>query len=121
MLIAQCALAHVCKLDGALGARVHEPVAAEGVELGSSDHFGQLLHIGRLDIHNVEALILNVQVPQVDAQIVAADEGLTVTVDGDAVDVVGMCVGVGAAGHGGDDGVVMGEAREFEIASVLEL
>ena len=66
VLVTKGPLAHIGKLDGTLGARVHEPVAAHGMKLGSGDHFGQFFHVCRLDIHNVEALVLDVEVPQVD-------------------------------------------------------
>jgi hypothetical protein len=120
VLVAQGALAHVGELDGALGAGVHEPVAADGVELGGGDDLGQLLHVGGLDVDDVEGLVLDVEIPEVDAQVVGADKGLAVAVDGDAVDVVGVGVGVGAAGHGGDDGVVVGHARELEGGGVFK-
>lgn len=81
MAITKCAFSHVCELDGALGAGVHEPVATLWVELGGRDDLGQLLHIGGLDINDIEALILYVQVPEVDAQIIAADVRLSITVD----------------------------------------
>lgn len=121
MLVAQRTLAHIRELDGALRARVHEPVAAEGVELGGSDDLSQLLHVGGFDVDNVETLVLYVQVPQVDAQIVAADECLAIAVDRDAVDVVRVGVGVCSTGYGSNDGVVVGEARQLEVGGVFEL
>jgi hypothetical protein len=90
------------------------------VELCGGDDLGQLLHVGGLDIDNVEALVLDVEVPQVDAKIVAADEGLAVAVDGDAVDVVCVGVGVCPARDGSDDGIMVSEARKLEVVGVLE-
>ena len=66
MLITQRALSHVCQLDGPFGACIHEPVAAHRVELGGGDNLSQLFHVGGLDINNVEALVLDVEVPQVN-------------------------------------------------------
>lgn len=121
MLIAQGTLSHVRELYGALGAGIHEPVAAEGVELGGCDDFGQLLHVCWLDIDNVEALVLNVKIPQVDAKVVAADEGLAIAIDGDAVDVICVGVRVGSTRYCGDNGIVMCEARELKVGSVSEV
>jgi hypothetical protein len=121
MLIAQGALPHVGQLDGPLRAGVHEPVAAHGVELGRCDHLGQLLHVRRLDVDNVEALVLDVEVPQVDTQVVTADECLPVTVYRDAVDVVGVGVGVGPPGHGGHHGIVVGQPGELEVTGIAEV
>jgi hypothetical protein len=80
MLITQSALSHVCKLDCAFRACVHEPIAALWMELSSRDHLCQLLHICWFDVNNVEALVLDIQVPQVYPQIIAANEGFAVTV-----------------------------------------
>ena len=121
MLIAQGALPHVGQLDGSLGASVHEPVAAHGVELGGRDDLGQLLHVRRLDVDNVEALVLDVEVPQVDAQIVTADECLSVAVHGDAVDVVGVGISICTPRHGGHHGIVMGQPGKLQVAGIAEL
>ena len=111
MLIAQSTFTHICQLNCALRAGVHEPVAADGVELCCGNDLCEFLHVGRLDVDNVEALILDVQVPQVDPQIITADEGLSVTVHRYAVDVVCVCVGVRLPRYGSDDGIVVSEAR----------
>ena len=80
MLVAERTLSHVSQLDGSLGAGIHEPVTAHGVEFSCCDDLGELLHVGRLDVYNVETLVLNVEIPQVYAKIVAADECFAVTV-----------------------------------------
>lgn len=121
MLIAQGALSHICQLDGPLGAGIHEPVAAHGVELGRRDHFGQLLHVRRLDVDNVEALVLDVEVPQVDTQVIAADECLPVTVHRNAVDVVGVGIGIRPARHSGDHRVVVGQPGQLQVTGVAEM
>jgi hypothetical protein len=90
------------------------------VEFRSSDNFCQFLHIRGFDVDNVEALVLDIQIPQVDPEIVTTDKGLAVAVYGDTVDVIGMGVGVGASGHGGDDGVMVGHAWEFQGGRILE-
>jgi len=121
MLITQSALSHICELDGSLGAGIHEPVAALGMKLGGRDNLGKFLHVCRLDIHNVEALVLDVQVPQVYAQIITTDERLSVTVDRNAVDVVGMSIGVRPARHCSNYCVVVREPRQLEIARIAEM
>ena len=50
------------------------------MELSSSDDLGQFLHICRLDVYNIETLVLYVEVPEIDAQIVAADECFPVAI-----------------------------------------
>lgn len=68
--VAQGRRPHVAQPNGALAARVHEQVALGRMELGGRDHLRQLLHVRRLDVHDVEALVRDLQVPQVDAQVV---------------------------------------------------
>lgn len=53
MPIAQRRVAHVCELDIALRARVHEHVALRRVELGCRDDLCELLHIHRLDVNDI--------------------------------------------------------------------
>lgn len=81
------------------------------MEFSCSDDFCELLHVGRLDVDNVEALVLDVQVPEIDSQVIATDESLSIAVHRYAVDVIGVCVCVGLSRYGSDHGIVMGEAR----------
>lgn len=120
MLVAKSALAHVGQLDSSLGAGVHEPVAADRVELGCCDDLGKFLHIGRFDIHNVEALVLDVEVPQVDPEIVTADEGLAIAVHGDAIDMIGVGVRIRSARDGGNDGIMVCQAWHLQSSGILE-
>lgn len=120
VLVAQCALPHVGKLDRALGAGVHEQVTRLGMEFGRGDDLRQLFHVCWLDVHDVEALVLNVQVPQVDSKIIRADEGLPIAVHRYAVDVVCMRIGIGLARYRGDDGVVKRESRKLEVMGSVE-
>jgi hypothetical protein len=120
MLVAKSALAHVRQLDSSLGAGVHEPVTANWVKLGCCNDLGKFLHVGRLDIHNVEALVLDVEVPQVDPEIVTADEGLAITVHGDAIDMIRVGVGIRSPWDGGNDGIMVCQARHLESSSILE-
>ena len=113
VLVAESARSHIGQLNGLLGTSVHEPIAASGVEFRGSDNLCQFLHIRGFDINDIEALVLDVQVPQVDPKIIATDEGLSIAVYGDTVNVIGMGVGVGASGNGGDDGVMVGHAWEL--------
>ena len=65
MTIAESAFSHVRQLDRPLGARVHEPIAALRVEFRSRNDLRELFHVRWFDIHDIEALILNVQVPEI--------------------------------------------------------
>ena len=40
------------------------------MELRCSDNLGQLLHVSRLDVHDVEGLVGDLHVPQVDAKVI---------------------------------------------------
>jgi len=91
------------------------------VELCGSNDLGQLLHVCRLDINDIEALILNVEVPQVDAQVITADVCFAIAVDRNAIDVVSVGVGIHATRHGGDDCVVVCHAREAEVGGAAEV
>lgn len=121
MLVAESTLAHVGQLNRALGASIHEPVAALWVELRRSDNLRQLLHIRRLDIDNVEALILDVQVPEVYPQVIRRNEGLSVAVHRDAVDVVGVRIGVCSARHGRHNSIVVRQAWQLQIVCAVEV
>lgn len=44
---------HVAQPDCPFAAAVHEGVAVMGVELGRRDHLRELLHVGRLNVHDV--------------------------------------------------------------------
>lgn len=120
VFITQCPLAHVGQLDGSLRASIHEPVTAGRVEFGRGDNLGEFFHVGRFDIDNVETLVLNVKVPEVDTEIVAAYEGLSVTVDGDAVDVVCMSVCICPPGNGRHDSIMVCHPGELQCRRVLE-
>ena len=121
MTVAQSSFTHVCQLDCALAASVHEPITALRVELCGGNHLGQLFHVSGLDVDNVEALILNVEIPQIDAQIIAANVCFAITVDRNAIDVVSVGVCVDTARHGGNNGVVVCHAREGEIGDAAEV
>lgn len=53
MLIAKGRFTHVAEFDGSFAATVHKEVAVDRVEFSRSDDLSQLLHIYRLDVHNV--------------------------------------------------------------------
>lgn len=63
MRIAKRTLTHIGKLNRALAAGIHKPVTALRMEFCSSDNLSQFFHVSRLYINNVEALVLNVEVP----------------------------------------------------------
>ena len=68
-------LSHVTESDGPLAGAVHKEIALLRMELGGGDNLGELLHVGRLDVHDVEWLVCNLHVPQVDPQIVRGEIG----------------------------------------------
>ena len=47
-------------------------VAFSRVELAGSDDFGQLLHVGRFDVHYIKRLICYFHMPQINPEIKAA-------------------------------------------------
>lgn len=84
------------------------------MKLGSRDDFSELFHIRWLDVDNVETLILDVEVPQIDAEVVTTYERLPIAIDGYAVYVVGMSICVISARNSGDDGIVVSQSGELE-------
>lgn len=80
------------------------------MKLGSSDDLRKLFHVCRLDVDDVETLVLDVQIPQVDSQIVARDERLPIRVNGYAVDVIGMSIGVGPSRDSSDNSIMVGQS-----------
>lgn len=42
-------------------------------------HLLQFLHVFGLDVHNVKALVVDAEIPKVDAQVIGGDERLIVT------------------------------------------
>ena len=97
------------------------------MELGGRDDFSKLLHVSRFDVHDVctggdierkerkrrdekqrtEALVTDVQIPEVDTQIVCGNVCLLIGINGDRMDMISMCVGVNFARYGGDDVVLV--------------
>jgi len=65
-------------------------------------------------VKDTEALIAEGQVPQVDAKVVGRDERLLVAVDGQWVDMVGVCIGVDAPRAGLHHGVGRHKRRHEE-------
>lgn len=114
MLIAQSILPHISQLDRSFRAGIHEPIAAFWMKLGGRDDFSELFHIRWLDVDDVETLILDVEVPQIDAEVVTTYERLPIAIDGYAVYVVGMSVCIISARNSGDDGVVVSQPGQLE-------
>lgn len=119
--IAEGTLTHVGQLDGALAAGIHEPVATLRMEFCRCNDLGQFFHVGGFDVHNVEALVLNVQVPQVYSQVIRRDKGLSIAVHRNAVDVVGMGVGIRSTRDSSHDSIVMCHSRQLQVGGALEL
>ena len=113
VLITEGTLPHVCKLNSSFRTGVHEPVAASRMKLCRRDDFCQFLHICRFDINNIEALVLDVEIPHVNPKIVTADKCLSITVNRYAVDMVCMGICIYAARYGGNDSVMVGHSRKF--------
>lgn len=120
MLIAQRPLAHICKFNRSLRAGVHKPIAAGGVEFGGGDDFRELFHIRGFYIDNVEALVLNVEIPQINPKVVTADERLPIAIHGDAVYVVCVGVGIRLSGYSGHDGIMMCHSGKLQHRGILE-
>jgi hypothetical protein len=81
MLIAESTLSHIGKFYRPFRTGVHKPIAALRMKFCSRYHFRQLFHVCRLDVNDVEALVLYVQVPKVDTKVVATDKRLSIAVD----------------------------------------
>jgi hypothetical protein len=73
--------------------------------------FGELLHVCGLDVNNVEALILNVQVPEVNPKVVTANKRFTIAVHRNAVDMIGVRVGIRLLRYCGHHSVMMRHPR----------
>lgn len=119
--VAQGAFPHIGHLYRSLRAGIHEDVATQGVEFGRSDYFSKFFHVCRLDVDNVKTLILNVQIPEVYPQIIAADEGLPIAIDRDAVDMVGVCVCIRLSRHSSNDGIMVSQPGELEVGGTAEM
>lgn len=77
------------------------------MELCSCNDFSELLHVSWLDIDDVEALILNVKVPQVDSKIIAAYERLAVRIYRYTVNMISMRISICLSWNCSYYGIVM--------------
>lgn len=114
MLIAKSAFPHICQFYGSLATGVHEPVTILGVELCSGNNFRQFLHISRLDIHNVEALILDIEIPEINAEIITRNESLSIRIHGNTIDMVSVGICVSPPGYCCYHGIVVRQSRKPE-------
>lgn len=57
-------------------------------------HLCQVLHVRRLDVHYIETLVSVIKMPQVHPQVVAGDEGLLITTNGNGIDVISMRIAI---------------------------
>lgn len=132
MPITKCCITHVGQFDVTLRARVHEQVTVDGMELGRSDDFSQLLHVHRFDVDDIcvrhkwqsrgykgalltEALVTNIKVPEIYSKIVSGDVSFLIRIDRNGMDVVCVSVGVNLAGNSGDDVVLLGHLWQPEM------
>lgn len=83
------------------------------MELGCSYNFCELFHVGRLNINYVKALVLDIEVPEVNTEIVTANKSLSITVYRNAVDMIGMSIGVSAPGYSGDNCIMVRKSWEL--------
>lgn len=90
------------------------------MEFSCSDNLCEFLHVCGFYVNNVEALILDIQVPQVDPEIITTDKSLPITVYRDTINVIGVGVGVSASRNGGYDGVMVRHARELQSGGIFE-
>lgn len=121
MLVTQGTFSHICELDSSLRTGKHKPITALRVKFSSGNDFRKLFHIGRLDIDDVETLVLNVEIPEIDPQIIAAYKRLPVTVDGYAIDVIGVSICVSSARYSSNNCVVMCETWKSEICCIAKM
>lgn len=91
------------------------------MEFGCCNDLGEFFHVSWFDVNDIEALILDVEIPEIDPQVVTTDEGLSVAVDGDTVDMIGMSILVRSTRHRSDDSVMMCQARKFQSGSIQEV
>ena len=58
------------------------------MELSSRDDFTEIFHVCGLDVHNVEALLRALQMPQIYSEVIRTDERFTVAVHAERIDVI---------------------------------
>lgn len=85
------------------------------MELRRGDDLGQLFHIDWLNVDNVEALIADVEIPEIYPKVVRADVCLPIGIDADAVNMVCMRIGVDLSRDSGDNGIVMCQCWQSKI------
>ena len=90
------------------------------MKLGGRDYLRQLLHVCWLYVDNVEALILDIEVPEVYSEVIAADESLPIAVDRYAVDVICVGIGIGSARDSSNNGIVVRKTGKLQIAGSSE-
>ena len=57
-------------------------------------HLCQVLHVGGLDVHHIETLVSVIEMPQIHPQVIAGDEGLLITTNGNGIDVISMRIAI---------------------------
>lgn len=120
MLITQCPLPHISKLNRSFGAGVHKPVATGRVEFGGRDNLCKLLHVRGFDINDIKALVLNVEIPQIDSEVITADEGLPVAVHRNTVYMVRMSIGVRPSRHSCDNRIMVRHSWKLQHGGILK-
>lgn len=127
MSVAQGRRTHVAQPNRALAAAVYEQIALDGMELGRRYDLRQLLHVRWLDVDDVEALIGDLQVPEIYSEIVGGEIRFLVRVHRNRVYVISVCVGKDSSGgrfdhelHWLDSGNAQGvDARWVHLSAVF--
>lgn len=76
----------------------------------------QIGHSGTGYATLTKTLVASIEVPEVNAQIVRRNVRFLVRVDRDGMDVVGVGVGINFPGYSGYDIVLLGHARQPQVA-----
>lgn len=84
------------------------------MKFGRRDDLRQLFHISWLNVNNVEALILDVEIPEVDPQVIAADKCFSITIYRNTVNVVRMGVGISSSRDCCNNTIMMRHPRKSE-------
>lgn len=74
-----------------------------------------------LDVNDLEALVVNIQIPEIDSKIITTDEKLSIAIDGDTVEIIRVSVDITLPGSCCRHNFVVYETRDFELCSCLEM
>ena len=72
-------------------------------------------------IHDIKALVLDIQVPQVYPQVIRTNKSLPVRVNTDAVDVVGMRICIRPSRHSSHNRIMVRQSWELEVIRTVKV